>query len=160
MGEGEREREKEERVLARTRQSQRKSRDSRPSEYIRRRTVGESVGLGLKCGKLGVSVYVCASERGRERREAIRWYSLFLCIHLSQARADIFSSPDRFDQHSTLSPPPPSSVDPRRFAHLFTVNDCFAAFSTSLSSFPFRISRISRREAIGRKGTNHPCIVV
>lgn len=94
-----------ERVLARTRQSQRKSRDSRPPEYIRRRTVGESVGLGLKCGKLGVSVYVCASERGRERREAIRWYSLFLCIHLSQARADIFSSPDRFDQHSTLSPP-------------------------------------------------------
>lgn len=100
-----REKEREERVLARTRQSQRKSRDSRPSEYIRRRTVEESVGLGLKCGKLGVSVYVCASERGRERGEAIRWYSLFLCIHLSQARADIFSSPDRFDQHSTLSPP-------------------------------------------------------
>lgn len=96
---------REERVLARTRQSQGRA-QIRGLPYIRRRTVGESVGLGLKCGKLGVSVYVCASERRRERKKGgIRWHSLFLCIHLSQVRADIFSSPDRFDQHSTLSPP-------------------------------------------------------
>lgn len=94
--------------------------------------MGESAGLGLKCGKLGVSV--CKRKSMEERRKAIRWYSLFLCIHLSQVRAtDIFSSPDRFDQHSTLSPPLPPPVDPRRFAHLFTVNNCFATFSTSLS---------------------------
>lgn len=77
---------REERVLARTRQSQGRA-QIRGLPYIRRRTVGESVGLGLKCGKLGVSVYVCASERRRKRRNKM---AFIVPVHSS------FAGPGRY----------------------------------------------------------------